>query len=109
MKIGVLKENKQNEKRVALTPSIVKKIKNLGYDVSIERDAGDLSNFYNTAYEEAGAEIATIDDVLKSDILLKINKPTKDEISKLSGNQSLISFLVLQQTQTHFSYAQKTK
>ena len=92
MKIGVLKENKQNEKRVALTPSIVKKIKKLGYDVSIERDAGVNSTFYNTAYEDSGAEIATIDNVLKSDILLKINKPTQDEISKLSGNQTLISF-----------------
>ena len=45
MKIGVLKENKSNEKRVALTPSAVTKIKKLGYDISIERDAGSLSNF----------------------------------------------------------------
>ena len=92
MKIGVLKENKLNEKRVPLTPSIIPKIKKLGYDVSVEKDAGELSNFYNTAYEELGAKIVSTEDVWKSDILLKINKPTQDEISKLSGNQSLISF-----------------
>ena len=40
MKIGVLKENKPNEKRVAITPSSISKIKKLGYDVFIEQDAG---------------------------------------------------------------------
>ena len=57
MKIGVLKENKLNEKRVRLTPSIVIKIKKLGYDVSVERDAGKQSNFYNTAYEKTRLQI----------------------------------------------------
>ncbi len=46
MKIGVLKENKPNEKRVALTPSVVTKIKKLGYEVSIQNDAGVSSNFF---------------------------------------------------------------
>ena len=92
MKIGVLKENKQNEKRVSLAPSVITKIKKLGYEVAIQRDAGEHSNFFNSAYEDVGAEIASIEDVLKSDILVKINKPTQEEISQLTGNQSLISF-----------------
>ena len=92
MKIGVLKENKPNEKRVALTPSAVTKIKKLGYEVSIETDAGALSNFFDRAYEEVGATIASVNDIFKCDLLLKINKPTHDEIQKLSSNQSLISF-----------------
>ena len=92
MKIGVLKENKPNEKRVALTPSAVTKIKKLGYEVSIETDAGASSNFFDTAYEKVGATITSVDDVFKCDLLLKINKPTQDEIQKLSSNQTLISF-----------------
>ena len=47
MKIGVLKENKPNEKRVAITPASISKIKKLGYDVYIEKDAGLSSNFKN--------------------------------------------------------------
>ena len=92
MKIGVLKENKPNEKRVALTPSAVTKIKKLGYDIIIERDAGALSNFFDAAYEQAGVTISSAADIFKCDILLKINKPSQDEIEKLSSNQTLISF-----------------
>ena len=92
MKIGVLKENKLNEKRVALTPSTVSKIKKLGYDIFIESNAGSLSSFFNNAYEEAGAEISSTKDIFECDIILKINKPTIEEIEQLSSNQSLISF-----------------
>ena len=92
MKIGVLKENKSKEKRVALTPSTVTKIKKLGHDITIERDAGSLSNFFDSSYEEAGASITSTEEIFKCDIILKINKPTDDEIEKLSANQTLISF-----------------
>ena len=78
MKIGVLKENRSNEKRVALTPSTVNKVKKLGYDVCIENNAGELSNFYNSSYEEAGAKILDQNDIFQCDILLKINKPSAD-------------------------------
>ena len=92
MKIGVLKENKPNEKRVALTPSAVTKIKKLGYEICIESSAGVLSNFFDAAYEQVGAKISSVDEIFKCDILLKINKPSHDEIEKLSSNQTLISF-----------------
>ena len=92
MKIGVLKENKENEKRVAITPSSISKIKKLGYDIFIEEDAGLLSNFDNFQYQEAGVTILSTADIYSCDIILKINKPTKDEINKLSSKQTLISF-----------------
>ena len=82
MKIGVLKENKPNEKRVALTPSAVTKIKKLGYDISLQSDAGASSNFFDTAYEQVGATISSVDDIFKCDIILKINKPSHEEIEK---------------------------
>ena len=92
MKIGVLKENKSKEKRVALTPSTVTKIKKLGYDIHIECDAGSSSNFLDSAYDEAGAVITSTEEIFKCDIILKINKPTREEIEKLSTNQTFISF-----------------
>ena len=107
MKIGVLKENKPNEKRVAITPSSISKIKKLGYDVYIEQDAGLLSNFKNSQYKEAGANLSSIDDIYRCDILLKINKPTEDEIQKLSSKQTLISFFSPAVNQTSLELCKK--
>ena len=107
MKIGVLKENKPNEKRVAITPSSISKIKKLGYDVYIEQEAGLLSNFKNSQYKEAGANLSSIDDIYRCDILLKINKPTEDEIHKLSSKQTLISFFSPAVNQTSLELCKK--
>jgi NAD(P) transhydrogenase subunit alpha len=92
MKIGVLKEIKDNEKRVAITPNVVSKIKKLGYDVLVENNLGSESNFYDDEYIDNGAEVSTKDEVYKCDLLLKINKPLKEEVLQLSGSQTLISF-----------------
>jgi len=92
MKIGVLKEIKDNEKRVAVTPGVISKIKKLGYEIFVEHDSGIQASFYNEQYVESGAEISSKEEIYKCDLLLKINKPTHDEINKLSNNQTLISF-----------------
>ena len=107
MKIGVLKENKLNEKRVAITPSSISKIKKLGYDVYIEKDAGLLSNFNNSQYQEVGANVSSINDIYSCDIVLKINKPTEDEIHKLSSKQTLISFFSPAINQTSLELCKK--
>ena len=107
MKIGVLKENKPNEKRVAITPASISKIKKLGYDVYIEKDAGLLSNFKNSQYQEAGANVSSINDIYNCDIILKINKPTEDEIHKLSSTQTLISFFSPAVNQTSLELCKK--
>ena len=92
MDIGVLKESNQNEKRVAITPKIVSKIKKLGYSIKVEKGLGLDANFYDSEYIEAGADISETADVWNSDIILKINKPSKDEINRLDNQQTLISF-----------------
>jgi len=107
MKIGVLKENKPNEKRVAITPASISKIKKLGYDVYIEKDAGLSSNFKNSKYQEAGAHLTSINDIYNCDIVLKINKPTEDEIHKLSSSQTLISFFSPATNQTSLELCKK--
>jgi len=107
MKIGVLKENKPNEQRVAITPASISKIKKLGYDVYIEKDAGLSSNFKNSKYQEAGAYLTSINDIYNCDIILKINKPTEDEIHKLSSSQTLISFFSPATNQTSLELCKK--
>ena len=107
MKIGVLKENKPNEQRVAITPASISKIKKLGYDVYIEKDAGLSSNFKNSKYQEAGAHLTSINDIYNCDIILKINKPTEDEIHKLSSSQTLISFFSPATNQTSLELCKK--
>ncbi len=71
MKIGVLKENKKNEKRVAITPSSISKIKKLGYDIFIEEDAGLLSNFKILSIKRRELTISSTDDIYSCDIILK--------------------------------------
>ena len=51
MKIGVLKEVKANEKRVAITPSLIPKIKKLCYEIYVESNSGLGSNFHDKQYE----------------------------------------------------------
>lgn len=95
MKIAVVKETQKNEKRVALTPGVVKSLIKLGFTCSIEKNAGLEAGFTNQAYETAGATIE--DDKIKllgqTNVLLKVNAPTVDEIGLLNPGASCISFL----------------
>ena len=85
MKIGILKEIKENEKRVSITPSVVSKIKKLGHEIIVQENAGLSANYSNKMYEEKGAHIANRTSVLKSDVIIKINKPIDEEGFKYSS------------------------
>ncbi len=95
MKIGVLKETIQQERRVASTPQSIKSIVNLGYTVSIESDAGQLAGYSNDDYRSAGAEIIdkSSDIIQFSDILLKVREPKATDLTQLSKvtDKTLIS------------------
>ena len=62
MLIGVTRETKPGETRVAATPVTVKQLTGLGYDVVIEGGAGEASSFKDEAYVEAGARLGTAAD-----------------------------------------------
>ena len=84
MIVSALKERKDNEKRVAIVPDVVKKLINDGHQVLIESGAGEQSFFSNEAYIESGAEISSLDDiVLKTDILLVVDLPSDEILSKM--------------------------
>ena len=94
MRIGVPKETRPGETRVAATPKTVKQLIALGYDVCVQSGAGGLASFVDSAYEEAGASIDPTGEVVwGSDIVVKINPPSDTEIAQLRPGAMLASLL----------------
>ena len=80
MIIGVVRESSPGETRVAATPTTVKQLRQLGYDVVVEPDAGDRRDFPDHGFVEAGASIG---DAWTADVVFAINAPTDDELERL--------------------------
>ena len=94
MRVGVAKEIKQQEYRVALTPAGARELVQRGHDVLIEADAGVGSAFADEAYERAGARVGSVDDVWNtSDLLLKVKEPIASEYPKLREGLTLFTYL----------------
>jgi len=93
MKIVCLKE-KEKDHRVALVPKMVKKFKDLGFDVEIESNIAEFINIPDEEYINAGAKVSLKKDLLNSaDIILKVNNPTDLEIEQAKEKALFISFL----------------
>ena len=94
MKVGVAKEIKPDEYRVALTPAGALELRNKGHEVLIETAAGDGSSFPDDAYERVGARIASSDEVWsESDLLLKVKEPVAAEYGRLRSGLTLFTYL----------------
>ena len=92
MKIGVPKEIKANENRVAISPSGVYYLKKLNHDVFIEQGAGIGSGFTDEEYQAAGATIVpTAADVWEADMVMKVKEPLPDEYQYLREGLILFS------------------
>ena len=96
MKVGVAKEIKTDEYRVALTPAGARELVQRGHDVTIETGAGEGSAFTDDAYTTAGARIASVDEVWnESDLLLKVKEPIEPEYGRLREGLVLFTYLHL--------------
>ncbi|MFD1702671.1 Re/Si-specific NAD(P)(+) transhydrogenase subunit alpha [Methylopila henanensis] len=95
MKIAVAKELDPAEPRVALTPDVVKKLKGLGAEISVETGAGLSSGVIDAAYEEAGAQIAAsrADALSGADVLLTVRRPTPESLSGLKPGALVIGIM----------------
>jgi len=94
VKIGVAKEIKPDEYRVALTPAGARELGRRGHDVIVETGAGEGSAFPDGAYEAAGARIAPVDEVwVEADLLLKVKEPVKPEYGRLREGLVLFTYL----------------
>src|SRR5580700_8663304 len=102
MKIGVPKEIKEQEHRVAMLPSVVYLLTRLGHEVLVERDAGAGSGFPDKEYEQAGAKI--LDDhssvFEQGDLIIKVKEPLPSEYPLLREGQILFTYLHLAANKT---------
>ncbi|GAA4880035.1 alanine dehydrogenase [Actinomycetospora straminea] len=97
MKVGVPREVKDHEDRVALTPIGVTELGRRGHEVVVEAGAGEGSAITDDAFREAGATILErADDVwASSDLLLKVKEPVPEEYHRLRRGQVLFTYLHL--------------
>src|ERR1700742_4207687 len=94
MQIGVAKEIKPDEYRVALTPAGALELINRGHEVSIEQGAGAGSAFPDDAYERVGARITSVDDIWEgSDLVLRGKEPIASEYERLREGLILFTYL----------------
>ena len=94
LKIGVAKEIKTDEYRVALTPAGARELGQHGHDVIVESGAGDGSSFSDAAYEAAGARIASVEEVWgEAELLLKVKEPITPEYGRMREGLVLFTYL----------------
>jgi H+-translocating NAD(P) transhydrogenase subunit alpha len=101
LKVGIPKEIYPGEQRVAATPATAQVLQKMGFEVWIEPGAGDLANFSDDSYQQAGCHICS--DVRQlwaiADIVLKVRAPQQHpdlgihEAELVRADQTLISFI----------------
>ena len=102
MIVGILKEIKAEENRVAMTPAGVEVMKQNGHTVLVEKSAGEASGFTDTAYAEAGAEIAGDPAGIykRADMIMHIKEPQPAEYDLIREGQILFAYF-------HFAASEK--
>ena len=94
VRVGVAKEIKTDEYRVALTPAGARELVQKGHEVLVETTAGEGSSMPDVDYERAGAEIVSVDDVwTRAELLLKVKEPTPAEYPRLHEGLVLFTYL----------------
>jgi H+-translocating NAD(P) transhydrogenase subunit alpha len=90
MRIGVVRETMPGERRVALVPETVGRLAKSGNEIVVERGAGEASSFPDRMYTEAGA---TIGDAWAAELIVKVAKPSDEELGRIREGAVLIAFL----------------
>ena len=95
MLVGIVKETLEGERRIAAVPETISKMVKSGMEVLVEAGAGNESFISDSEFEASGAKIApdAASVLSRSDLILKVNKPTVDEINNIKEGAVLISFL----------------
>jgi alanine dehydrogenase len=97
MRIGIPREVKDNEYRVAITPAGVKELVSHGHEVAVEKDAGAGSSILDEEYVAAGATIIGVADDVWADaeLVLKVKEPVSEEYHRMRADQVLFTYLHL--------------
>lgn len=95
MHIGIPKEIKDHEYRVAITPAGVRTLVGEGHTVSVETSAGIAVGFSDAAYQTAGARLSDAAGVYAADLVFKVKEPQAVEVARLRAGQWLFCYLHL--------------
>ncbi|MBF0594055.1 MAG: Re/Si-specific NAD(P)(+) transhydrogenase subunit alpha [Candidatus Omnitrophica bacterium] len=94
MKIGIINDALVDENRIAMTPQGAARLVKKGAEVVIETNLGAQLNFTNEAYSRAGAKLSSRADILaNTDVILRIRKPSLDDINAMKPGTIQVSFL----------------
>ena len=93
--IGVPKEIKVDEQRVALTPDAVRELVSQGLEVRIETGAGSGAGIGDDAFAAAGAELVSRDEAWKAHLVVKVKEPQQEEFQYLRNDMVLFTYLHL--------------
>jgi NAD(P) transhydrogenase subunit alpha len=93
MRVGVPKESREGERRVALIPDVVRSLTGDDIDVAVEAGAGEAAGHPDAEYSDAGASVGSANDAWGADVVAKVALPTRDEIGRLRSGQVLIGHL----------------
>jgi NAD(P) transhydrogenase subunit alpha len=93
MHIGIPKETRDGETRVAATPETVKKYLGGKHTVVVERGAGDAARYPDDAYEAAGATLGSAQDALGAELVLKVRAPSPTELPQMKPGAVVIGML----------------
>lgn len=95
--IGVPREQQSFEYRVGMTPAGISILTGMGHQCYVESGAGVGSGFADTEYEQAGARITFNHDeaLRRADLILKVQRPTADEIDLMHSGQTLMAFIMM--------------
>ena len=95
MRIGVPKETAPGERRVALVPDSVGRLVKAGHELLVQRGAGESAFYPDREYAAAGATL--VEDALavlgEAELVLKVQKPSAEEVAALRSGTTLVSFL----------------
>jgi len=93
MKVAVVKETGPAERRVALVPEIVAKLRSAGHEILVQSGAGSGAFLPDESYSEAGASVVSADQLSSADAVLMVGKPDAAQIAKLRPGQALFGML----------------
>ena len=94
MNIGIIRERGAFDRRVSLTPPVVRRLSSAGHTVWVEKDAGDGAMYTDTEYLRAGAQIAySPEEVIgRVELLAKIGRPSVAELSCCAPGMVVMAF-----------------
>lgn len=93
MQIGIPRETRPDEHRVAATPETVAKLVRLGHQLLVERAAGISAGQTDSAYQQAGAQLVSAAEALGAELVLKVVAPDSQELSLMQAGAVLIGML----------------